>query len=513
MKTEEKPKTKSQLRILFLVPQTSKGACVTDHYSLADTIAFRCLAGYAKQHAGEPERLVFAIERFSSTLSAKLSAREFRPHIVGFSCYLHNIKANLDAAQAVKCDSPDTVTILGGPEVIDSEAILQTAPFIDAVFRGEAEASFLAFVKTFLEGTRNFGSTPCISFRRGDEIISTPDEPPVSDLDTIPSIFTEDALPELKNIVLYETSRGCRRRCRFCTWTSRFRRPYSLERVERDLEKILAQPAVKRVYITDAEFCEDPERAKSILKIIKKHNTRGIEFSCFMNFEDADEELLAMCRELNFPAEVPFGLQTTNTAALKAIGRGWFDIDSFTEKLHAAFAYVPPGRFVVDLIYGLPGDDYEGFKNTLRWCLDNGFSRMNFFRLGGFPGTEFRKHAERYGLVFSDDTPYLVARSDTFSQQDIAKTETLIRNFQVFAGFLSPEDYAELKKSGVDWLDTIEDIHNCTPDWNTKFTAVDESNIAGVDTSVLLPALDFLKGNIPPEAFQHLYRRWLKHIT
>ena len=63
--------------------------------------------------------------------------------VVLFSCYIWNIGVCLDVADMLKKVSPETKIIFGGPEVsFDDTEYMQKYDFIDAIMRGEGEATF-----------------------------------------------------------------------------------------------------------------------------------------------------------------------------------------------------------------------------------------------------------------------------------------------------------------------------------------------------------------------------------
>ncbi|MEW6203228.1 MAG: radical SAM protein [bacterium] len=471
-------------RVFFCALKSPEGEGVVDYFSLADTLAYHYLAAYALKDEKIIKNYEFHIrESFSEEQLIKTVAEE-KPSLIGFTCYLRNIQRNLSAARRMKETLPDSVIILGGPEVVKSQRTLEKNPFVDIVVRGEGEEIFRQILTELESPSPALQNINGISFRRNGQIITTPDAALLRNLADIPPIYNQSLLPSLSNIVLYETSRGCYFRCKFCTWTSRKRRFYPLNRVEDDLKLLLSSPKIKRIYFIDSDFGEEKERAVAILNMIKKYNRYNTEFSSFLTLRNIDEEMLQLCAELNFPAEVPYGLQSVNRKALDAVGRRWFKLEALEEKLQLVLKYIPRSVFVIDVIYGLPNDNHEGFKQTIRWCLDWGFSRLNFFRLGGYPGTEFATKPERYGLVFDPEPPYLVRHSNTYTEEDIARTETFLTNLQVMMSFLNPEDYQALKKCGVDMIELAETAHRSTPNWNKYFTKINESNISDIDRSV-----------------------------
>jgi len=71
-----------------------------------------------------------------------------RPDVVAFSCYIWNISHVLRLASSLKKLLPQTVIILGGPEVsYDAEDILGRYDFADFVIAGEGDRSFAQLIR------------------------------------------------------------------------------------------------------------------------------------------------------------------------------------------------------------------------------------------------------------------------------------------------------------------------------------------------------------------------------
>ena len=113
--------------------------------------------------------------------------------------------------------------------------------YVDYVFKGESEYSFLELVNT-LEAGEEPGVIPGIHFRRGDELIISPESPMIPDLDALPfpahDLFKIDRYTNLQPLTdgldvharsfTILTSRGCPYKCTFCskpvtgdTWRAR----------------------------------------------------------------------------------------------------------------------------------------------------------------------------------------------------------------------------------------------------------------------------------------------------
>ena len=112
-------------------------------------------------------------------------------------------------ADSIKRVLKDCIIVLGGPEVSFGAAdIMKDNPGIDFIVIGEGERTF----RQLLDGLDNkddFSRIKGLAYRQGDEVVVTPPQPLISDLNTIPFPY-KDGFEGLENkIIYYESSRGC----------------------------------------------------------------------------------------------------------------------------------------------------------------------------------------------------------------------------------------------------------------------------------------------------------------
>ena len=98
-------------------------------------------------------------------------------HMIGITATTPLINDAWEMAQLGK--QRGLITVLGGPHltIIPLESL--EAPhnaYVDYVFKGEAEYSFLELINA-LEAGREPGVIPGIHFRRGEELIASPESP------------------------------------------------------------------------------------------------------------------------------------------------------------------------------------------------------------------------------------------------------------------------------------------------------------------------------------------------
>jgi len=77
----------------------------------------------------------------------------------------------------------------------------------------------------------------------------------------------------------------------------------------------------------------------------------------------------------------------------------------------------------VDLIYGLPGDNIEGYKASLDYAmwLDKlgKLEKIITYPLIVLPGSHFHKHMDQFGIKLLDDDSFILKSNYTFSEREM----------------------------------------------------------------------------------------------
>lgn len=422
----------------------------TNTVSLAPQILRACLSDRADISGLEIVTREFSIFTDNAQDIARAIEAE-RADVVGFSAYIWNIGLILDIAPRLA-----STVIVGGPQVTGIEKdILANGSGVDAVVTGEGEEAFLEVMRALLNGSSLHGIEG-VSTREG----STPPRAVPMDLARIPR-FYEKLFSDNPGItwLSIETSRGCSFKCRYCTWAaSRRLRYYPLERVLDDLDVILAQESISSIYFCDSNILFNNERAKAILShIVNSGADKAIRFE--FNAEHLDDEIIALMAKLP-RMEFNFGLQTTNPKALDLIGRR-FNQRKFEENYRKVAERVGESAITLDLIYGLPGDDFQGYKASVSYALGLGMpKRILTNPLILLPGSEFYRNQQAYGIRLLDRQSYLVEQTDSFSPEDMEQARKLSLYLAVlFLNEALRKAVLELaRKRGQDQADLLMDF-------------------------------------------------------
>lgn len=360
------------------------------------------------------------------TLSVIVSKiKQFSPDLIGFSCYLWNIEKILRLCRALKKIRPRIQIVLGGPEASPRAGeLLAKETSVDVIVRGEGEVTFSELAGQMAKKCPDLSGVAGISVRCGKKIIHNPDRPQMADLGAIPSPYLIGLIDlNAKNIIdiPLETTRGCAFRCHYCYYHKNFPlvRYFPLERVEKELKLILSHKPYE-LYLMDATFNANAERAKKILRLVIRHN-KGSKLHVELKAELVDEEMAKLLYRAN-AFNIEIGLQSTNPATLKAVNRS-FNKNKFVSGIKLLNKYEL--YYELQLIDALPFQTYGNLLESLDWLYGLRPPTINILPLAMLAGTTLREQSSSYGIAFCKIAPYRAGKSAVMSRKDLARVERL----------------------------------------------------------------------------------------
>lgn len=356
---------------------------------------------------------------------------ESAPDIIAGTLYLFNRNLLIECIRCFKRLRPHVKVILGGPEFLgDNELFLNDHPEVAAVFRGEAELTFDAFLKAgdkLPQWTRITGL--CWLDKKGEYHDNGLAKVPAP-LDRVASPLNSKFYNTDKPFVSLETSRGCPSRCKFCT-SSCFGNPryLSLTKFARDLER-LQQVGVHEIRILDRTFNLPATRCVQLLRIMHRYASH-LRFHIEINPAALTESVLAELH--NFPRgklHVEAGLQTGNPAALEAVER--LTKPECTWNGLQQLCAINGLDVHVDLVAGLPEVSLQDINRDLKRLARIKPDEIQLELLKLLPGTLLHKNAEAYGLVYNSTPPYEVLETPCMNFADLNEVRLLSRGIDAF---------------------------------------------------------------------------------
>lgn len=337
-------------------------------------------------------------------LAAKEAARR-KPWALGIATYIWNAEWFESFAKNLRKLSPETILFAGGPQAI---AYTKGLPkWLDFAVLGEAEVSTVEVLKELQDGT-------ALKDLKTEGLITkhflSPVNSKLPNLEELQSPFLSgeaDYLMGRYDSVLWEMTRGCPFACAFCFESrgKRIVRDYPMKRIEKELDYLIKY-GTKNVFVLDPTFNLNPDRAKSILRMLVKKAPYDMHFTFEIRAELLDEEMADLFAQLNCSLQI--GLQSSDQDVLKKIGRR-FDIELFSNKVMLLVNKGVP--FGLDVIIGLPEDTIEKFKRTIDFCVSLKPSNIDCFLLSLLPGTELAERAGELGLVSHDNVERTILRT------------------------------------------------------------------------------------------------------
>lgn len=188
----------------------------------------------------------------------------------------HQLKQAIHFSRLVKENFPDLPIIWGGyhpsllPEQVASE------DYVDAVVKGQGEATFKEIVSR-LEAGKDFSGVDGVVFRNGDgEIITNPNRQPV-DVDQFPRAPYElldierfFTLNKGRRALQFASSQGCPQKCTFCVepkvfggWSGR-----SASKLVDEIEQLYNQYGITHISFSDANFSVDIDRVETMCNLL-----------------------------------------------------------------------------------------------------------------------------------------------------------------------------------------------------------------------------------------------------
>ncbi|AFM02301.1 Fe-S oxidoreductase [Desulfitobacterium dehalogenans ATCC 51507] len=353
---------------------------------------------------------------------------EVKADVIGFSCYIWNLKETLAVIRQLRPTSPHTRILVGGPEVsFEAEAFLRENPEIDGAVLGEGEITFLELMRAWESGSEP-SQVQGLAWRSStQEIVLNPPRQQIA-MAELPNPYNHKE--ELQGRLAYvETTRGCPFNCQYCL-SSTFQgvRYLPAERFREILRQTL-QCGARTIKLVDRTFNVDKEHSFKILDIAREEaahypSEAGIRIHCEIAGELLDEDWLHYLQD--YPKDLvqfEIGVQSTNPETLAIICRPqhferWAKYVREIRSMSKAHLHL-------DLIAGLPKEGWDSFRGSFNevYAVQPDMLQLGFLKV--LKGSGLRKKSKEYGLVFSPDPPYTVLQTDDLSHDELLKLHRL----------------------------------------------------------------------------------------
>ena len=351
-----------------------------------------------------------------------------KPDLLAISCYIWNIEATARLCSDLKKIAPKMKILLGGHEVSHDPHIYLEQGICDYVITGEGEIPFARLIR-HLQGYTEIENVESLVYLANDRVTSNSKANDIQPLDSIPSPYKGDLLD--RPFVYYEVSRGCVYKCHFClSALDRGTRFFSMERFYKDMQVILSKPRIKQVKFVDRTFNLNLRRTNEIFKFLRDNGLgRNFHFEIQAElFKPSTLEILETIPAGQFQFEV--GIQSIHKKTLDLNGRS-----CRLDKLEKNLDHILQSTNVhihLDLIVGLEGESPEMFIESFNWAFMKRPHHLQIETLKILKGSLSRKYRESKDIIFQDNPPYSLLKTDLWSFSQIRKVEEIAALLEIY---------------------------------------------------------------------------------
>jgi len=304
--------------------------------------------------------------------------RENKPDVVLATAITPMIYKAQDVLRFVREEIPQAKTVLGGVHpTFMYRQVLTEAPWIDYIVRGEGEEIIVNLMNAIAAGTdtQQRKDIKGISFIDGDQIIATPANPPIKNIDNLTpdwSLLEWDKyiyIPLNVRVAVPNFARGCPFTCRFCSqWM--FWRDYRVRDPKKfvdEIETLVKDYNVGFFILADEEPTIHRRKFVAMCEELIERDL-GIHWGINTRVTDIlrDEKLLPLYRKAGL-VHVSLG-----TEAASQMNLNMFRKETTIEQNKRAVQLIKDNGMVAEaqFIMGMENETPETIEETFRMAMD-----------------------------------------------------------------------------------------------------------------------------------------------
>lgn len=356
-----------------------------------------------------------------------------KPDLLCFSCYIWNLNYVEELVCEIHKILPDTIIWVGGPEVsYDGQDVLRRLPEITGVMKGEGEQTFCELLTCYENEEENsLSQIAGIVYReKATGRIVENEWRKVMDLSKVPFVYHNMEGFEHK-IIYYESSRGCPFSCSYCLSSVdkclRFR---DIELVKKELQFFIDHK-VPQVKFVDRTFNCKHVHAMAVWKYIMEHDNGITNFHFEISADLLNEEELTLMSQMR-PGliQLEIGVQSTNPDTIREIRRTmkFEDVAKIVKRINS---YQNIHQHL-DLIAGLPYEDYESFRKSFNEVYELQPEQLQLGFLKVLKGSYMEEQKENYGLIYKGRPPYEVMYTKWLPYEDVLRLKSIEETVEVY---------------------------------------------------------------------------------
>lgn len=315
-----------------------------------------------------------------------------KPKIIGLGVYIWNAEETLQVVKLLKQVSPETIIILGGPEVTYETEQQEICSLSDYVITGQADISFRKTCEKILSN-----SVPLQKIIKAEHF----------KLDEIKLPYSEYTDEDIKNRVIYvEASRGCPFKCEFCLSSlDKTVYPFNLESFLSEMQTLFDR-GVRSFKFIDRTFNLKIATSIEIMDFFLEKMTSD---NVYLHFELIPDHLPEKLKAVmqRFPQDslqFEIGIQSLNPEIQDIISR-----KQDNTKVYNNLKWIrqeTTAHIHADLIIGLPGETLESFSKGFNELVAMNPHEIQVGVLKRLRGTPIIRHTDEYDMRYSPTAPY-----------------------------------------------------------------------------------------------------------
>ena len=342
--------------------------------------------------------------------------------VLMFSTYIWNIDYVRKVITSLKKIKPSYTIVLGGPEVsFEKESFLRANPACDYIIYGEGERAMKEFI-LYKQGELSIDKVHNLAYINDNRYIKT-EEAPLIDMKDLSFPYEDEEALEHRTLY-YEAQRGCPYRCSFCLSSAiKGLRYKPIDLVKKDLDRLIdMKPSI--VKFIDRTFNSNEDFAIEIIEHILKNNKTNTKFHFEITLDRMSDRFYETLKKLpKDMVQFEIGLQSINPQTLKAIQRH-NDLERIKEHSQMIKELGTIHQHM-DLIAGLPYEDFESFKKSFNYLYDFKIEKIQLGFLKMLKGSLVRSQEETFGYEYTDYAPYEVLKNEFLSTDEIIELKKI----------------------------------------------------------------------------------------
>lgn len=377
------------------------------------SFGLRYLKANLHEFENEAEICEFSLDESVQEIAEKII--NLKPDMVGLGAYIWNIEAILKVAEIIKAILPQTILVLGGPEV--SYEYDEFLPYCDYLIVGEGELAWYELVKAYQSANLPTQKVICR---------------PICDLTKLKMpyyLYSDEDIAQ--RLIYVEATRGCPFSCEFCLSSlSKGVREFNLDDFLAEMSTLIKR-GVRQFKFVDRTFNLKIDNVRKILNFFKQNWIAGM----YLHFEIFPDRLNGQMLEeiANFPAgglHLEAGVQSFFEPSLQAISRRQDEAKTLAN-LH--FIREQTGAEIhADLVAGLPHSTYETFKTDFDKLMAVRPQELQLGILKRLRGAPIDRHTIDCQMIYSKYPPYEIMQTKDMSYTEFQEIKRIARYLDIF---------------------------------------------------------------------------------